>query len=223
MIPRYPSENDRLVLGKYMATRAGVIKTAVLFLAAVFCWQLSEKGAFPAVVASHAKRYQGHEEVRLHKQPIPTPPDFAVMYFHQGLRYYDLGHLQEAIAAFAEAAEVKPDYAVAYFGLGTAYSRLEIWDNAMASFRMAVEIDPYYAEAYLGLGIAYSILGLSSEAIHALRMAVQIKPGYGQAHYALALGYLMLSDRASALKQYGILKSLDPNLADQLIHLIKEK
>ena len=218
MIRRYASENDFPVHGKHMATRSGVIKIAILFFSAFFCWQLSGMEALPAIGDSHAKRYQGREEVRLYKQPIPTPPDFAVMYFHQGLRYYDLGDWQKAIAAFAEAAEVKPDYAVAYFGLGTAYSRLEIWDDAMA-----VEIDPYYAEAYLGLGIAYSILGFSSEAINALRMAVEIKPGYGQAHYALALGYLMLSDEAAALEQYGILKSLDPNLADQLIHLIKNK
>ena len=83
----------------------------------------------------------------------------------------------------------------------------------MGSFKKAIEIDPDYAEGYLGLGIAYGILGFNSEAISALRMAIRIKPGYVQAHYALALGYLLQSDKASALKEYGILKSLDPTLA----------
>ena len=206
---------------KHATSHLGVTRAVILLLVAVFAWQFLGVEAFSSVSTSSARKYQISEEARIDKPPVPAPPDFAVEYFHQGLRYYDLGRWEEAITAFKEATVIKPDYAVAYFGLGTAYSRLEIWEKAVASFRRAVEIDPYYAEGYLGLGIAYGILGFNSEAVSALRMATRIKPGYVQAHYALALGYLLLSDKASAMKEYGILKTLDPDLADQLIRLIQ--
>ncbi len=222
MIRLYKPRSDLTAYGKYVTSYLGVTRVVVLFLVVAFVWPFSVTEAFSAVVTSPAKKYQVRENASIDKPPVPAPPDFAVEYFNRGLRYYDLGRWQEAIEAFTEATVIKPDYAVAYFGLGTAYSRLETWEKAVASFKRAIEIDPGYAEGYLGLGIAYGILGFNSEAISALRMAIRIRPGYVQAHYALALGYLLLSDKASALKEYGILKTLDPNLADQLIRYIKK-
>jgi len=222
MIRLYKPRSGLTAYGKYVTSYLGVTRAVVLFLAVAFVWPFSGTEAFSAVVTSPVNKFQVREKASIDKPPVPAPPDFAVEYFNRGLRYYDLGRWQEAIAAFTEATVIKPDYAVAYFGLGTAYSRLETWEKAVASFKRAIEIDPGYAEGYLGLGIAYGILGFNSEAISALRMAIRIRPGYVQAHYALALGYLLLSDKASALKEYGILKTLDPNLADQLIRYIKK-
>ena len=222
MTSLYQAKNSIVAEAKHARSYLWTTKAAVVLLVAVFTWHCLGVEAFSSVAAFRARKYYLEEEARADKPPVPTPPDFAVEYFQQGLRYYDLGRWAEAIAAFKEATVIKPDYAVAYFGLGTAYSRLEIWENAVASFKKAVEIDPYYAEGYLGLGIAYGILGFNSEAVSALRMATRIKPGYVQAHYALALGYLLISDEESALKEYGILKSLDPDLAAQLFRLIRQ-
>ena len=222
MTPPYQARNRSAANGKHRRLYSSISKVAALSFLVLCASHLSNIEAFCAVVSYPAERHLIQEDTRLHKPSTPTPSEFAVKYFHQGLKYYNLGRWQEAIVAFKEATAIKPDFAVAYFGLGTAYSRIEIWDRAITSFKKAVEIDPDYAEGYMGLGIAYGILGFNSEAIAALKMATQIKPGYGQAHYALALGYLLLSDKASALKEYGILKTLDPNLADQLIRLIKD-
>lgn len=222
MILTNKNRNRSAANGKHRRLYSAIAKVAALSFLIIYASHLSNMEAFCSVVSYPAERHLIQEDTSLLKPSTPTPSEFAVKYFHQGLKYYNLGRWQEAIMAFREATAIKPDYAVAYFGLGTAYSRLEIWDRAVTSFKKAVEIDPDYAEGYLGLGIAYGILGFNSEAIAALRMATQIKPGYGQAHYALALGYLLLSDKASALKEYGILKTLDPNLADQLIRLIKD-
>ncbi len=222
MIPKYRARYRSAANGKHGRLYLATAKVAALSLLVLYACQLSGMEAYCAVVSQPAKKPLIQEDARLYKPSTPTPSEFAVKCFHQGLKYYNLGRWPEAIVAFKEATDIKPDYAVAYFGLGTAYSRLDIWDRAVTSFKKAVEIDPDYAEGYLGLGIAYGILGFNSEAIAALRMATRIKPGYGQAHYALALGYLLLSDKASALKEYGILKTLDPNLADQLIRLMKE-
>jgi len=72
----------------------------------------------------------------------------------------------------------------------------------------------------LGLGVAYVILGRSNEAVEACKKAIRIRPGYAKAHFALALNYLMLGDSESALREYETLKTLDKDLANQLIHLI---
>ena len=140
----------------------------------------------------------------------------------RGFTYYDQGRWQEAIKAFERAAQVEPEYQLAYFALGITYSRLEFWEKALASFAKAVALSPHHAESYLGLGVAYTVLGRNNDALEVCSKAIKIKPEYAQAHYALALIYLKLGDKASALEEWGVLKKLDPTLADEVIRLIGE-
>jgi len=174
-----------------------------------------------AAIPSAAPR-QYSENVTFSSQPTPGVSDLATVYFYFGLKYYDLGRWQQAIFTLKEALEIKPDCEVTYFILGITYSRLEIWEQALVSFIKAIELKPDYVEAYLGLGITYDMLGWGKKAVKALIKAIQIKPNYAQAHYALALNYLKQGDKKAALEEHGILKSLDPDLANHLIHLINK-
>ena len=191
-----------------------ILSTVILVLLAMV-----EK-PFGEVASPPVNKQQVQEELRIGRQTVPAMPDLAGVYYNQGLRHYDLGQWQEAVAAFQEAIGLRPDSEVTYFSLGIAYSRLEIWEEALDSFTRAVEIDPNYVEAYVGIGIAFSMLGWDKVALQALKKAIRIKPEYAQAHYALALSYLKLGDKNSALKIHGILKTLDQNLADDLIRMI---
>jgi tetratricopeptide (TPR) repeat protein len=47
-----------------------------------------------------------------------------------------------------------------------------------------------------------------------------LKPDFGRAYYNLALAYLSLNDRDSALEQYNLLKTIDPDRADKLYNVI---
>ena len=201
-------------------SRSVFTKVVFLLSVALFVWLAAAEESSGEIVSPPVDNHQIHEELETDKQPAPNMPDLASIYFHQGLRHYDLGEWREAIIAFRESIGIKPDSEVTYFSMGIAYSRLEIWEEALASFTRAVEIDPHYAEAYLGIGIAFSMLGWDNVAIQALEKATRIKPEYAHAHYALALSYLKVGDKKSALKQHGILETLDQNLADQLIRLI---
>ena len=201
-------------------SRSVFTKVVSLLSVVVLVWLAAVKESSAEVVSPPVNKHQIQEELGTDKQAAPTLPDLAGIYFHQGLRHYDLGEWREAIIAFKEALGLKPDSEVTYFSLGIAYSRLEIWEEALASFTRAVEIDPYYAEAYLGIGIAFSMLGWDNVAIQALEKATRIKPEYAHAHYALALSYLKVGDKKSALKEHGILETLDQNLANELIRLI---
>jgi len=195
-------------------------KIVVLFSVVIFVLLAVVEEPFGEVALPPVNKHQIQEELETGKRPIPDMLDLAGVYFYQGLRHYDLGQWEEAIVAFKEAIGIRPDSEVTYFSLGIAYSRLEIWEEALASFTRAAEIDPDYAEAYLGIGIAFSMLGWDKVALQALKKAIRIKPKYAQAHYALGLSYLKLGDKTSAKKELGILKSLDQNLADELIRMI---
>ena len=47
--------------------------------------------------------------------------------------------------------------------------------------------------------------------IEELKQAIRINPDFADAHFNLGLAYVLSNDRASALEQYEILKSLDPD------------
>ncbi len=58
------------------------------------------------------------------------------------------------------------------------------------------------------------------EAIEACKQAIRINPDNAEAHFALGAAYAFLNDRVSALEQYKILKSLDPERANKLFNRI---
>ena len=205
---------------KHISWQLVVTKILLFFLMAVFCWQCLVIASFATVGVSPAKRQQISEEIIPEDHRPSVQSHSATTYYSLGLRYHDLGHWYKAIEAFKKAAAIKPDYELAYFGLGIAYSQLETWEDALTSFRKVVELSPDYAAAYLGLGIAYTMLGRNTDAVKVCRQAIRIKPGYAQAHYALGLNYLLLGDRSSAHKELSILKTLDQDLATELIDLI---
>ena len=67
--------------------------------------------------------------------------------------------------------------------------------------------------AHNNLGLVYIISGkwvASKEAIESFKQAIRINPDFADAHFNLGLAYVLSNDRASALEQYEILKSLDP-------------
>ena len=72
------------------------------------------------------------------------------------------------------------------------------------------------AIAYNNLGIALARQGKIQEAIAHHHEALRIKPNLPEAHYSLGLAYLMIGNRESALEEYRILKTINPNLANTL-------
>ena len=65
----------------------------------------------------------------------------------------DQGKLDEAIACYRRALELKPDYAVAHNNLGNALKDQGKLDEAAACYRRALELKPDYAAAHNNLGM----------------------------------------------------------------------
>jgi tetratricopeptide (TPR) repeat protein len=162
------------------------------------------------------------DAIEAYKQAIRIRPDYAEAYYNLGIAYGKLGRWQDAAEAFTQAVKIKPDYILAYNNLGVAYNSLGRSDDAIETFRQTIKIKPDYVEGYYNLGRVLGNLNRWKEAIDAYKQAIRIRPDYANAHLALGLTYLLSGDKDSALAEYKILKSLNPQFADKLLNQINK-
>ena len=74
----------------------------------------------------------------------------------------------------------------------------------------------------MSLGEAYSQMGRYEEAVEVYKHVIEIDADMAQAHYRLAKTYLKMGDKDLALEEYEILKTLDEELANELLGLLQE-
>ncbi|MDH5405514.1 MAG: sulfatase-like hydrolase/transferase [Candidatus Aminicenantes bacterium] len=148
---------------------------------------------------------------------VQPEPD-AAAHSQLGLCYLQNGMLQQAEQELKRALEFNPKILEAHFNLGLVYKRLARYTEAIEAFKEVIRIKPDFADAYFHLGLAHGSLGRYNEEMEAMKSVVRIKPDYADAHYILALHYIRLGDRASALEEHEILKTLNPALANKLFN-----
>jgi tetratricopeptide (TPR) repeat protein len=137
-----------------------------------------------------------------------------------GLSYKEQVEYKEAEDAFKKAIQINPEDAEAYNNLGRLYFKSGRYEEAIDYFEQALSRQPHGTGIYRNLGAANAQLGRYSEAVDVLQKAVRIDPADADAHLDLGKVYLMMEDRDSALKQYNILKELNPDQAAYLLNLI---
>ena len=121
-----------------------------------------------------------------------------------------------------EEVRKNPDDAEVHNNLGKAYFDSGKWKKAIESYKQVIRIDPDDAKAHANLGLAYDESGKHQEAIESHKQAIKINPDDALAHFNLGLAYVDINDRDSALEQYEILKSLDTEMANELLKVINE-
>jgi tetratricopeptide (TPR) repeat protein len=128
---------------------------------------------------------------------------------------------KEAIESYKQSIRIDPDLAGVHTNLGVAYGSLGMYKEAIESFQQSIRINPDYAEVHTNLGVTYGKSGMYKEAFEAYKQAIRINPDDALAHFNLGITYaIFLNDRDSALEQYKILKSLDPEKANELYNMI---
>jgi tetratricopeptide (TPR) repeat protein len=95
------------------------------------------------------------------------------------------GRLDEAIAHFRRAVEIRPDYAEAHNGLGVALLRKGQVDEAITHLQRALEIQPNRAEDHNNLAGVLWQRGRVQEAIMHYQRSLAIRPDYALAHHNL--------------------------------------
>ncbi len=94
--------------------------------------------------------------------------------------------------------------------------------ESIEEFKQAIKIDPDYAKAHKTLAYVYTNFYMYKEAIEVLKVAIERDPEHAMSYYNLGILYNSSNDKDSALEQHEILNSLDFDLSDQLLGLIRK-
>lgn len=171
--------------------------------------------------AYQAKGYLD-KAVENYDKALELNPNYADAYYNLGETRIGLGRYDKALESFNQAIKIKPDYAEAHYKIGFVYSKLGRSLEEIESYKQAVRIKPDFADAHYNLGVACGVLGRYQESINSFKQAVRIKPDFADAHFNLGVTYLITGDKALAVQEYEILKTLDNQKADQLYNLIRQ-
>jgi len=160
--------------------------------------------------------------IREHTEAIRLNPDYQEAYFNLGIAYEKSGMYQKAIETFEKAIRLKPDDAKSHNNLAVIFFKSGKLKEAIDSFKQAIRIKPDYPEAYYNLGVSYCQMNMNRDAIDAFKESIRMNPDLPKAHFGLGLLYTT-QDAALALKEYEILKKLDPRGADVLHKIIETR
>ncbi|MDY0000457.1 MAG: tetratricopeptide repeat protein [Polyangia bacterium] len=130
-----------------------------------------------------------------------APSQVAKTHLGAGARQLQAGHLDQAEAHFAVAAEYSPRAAQAYNGLGLVALARGERGRAAALFQRAVHLDGDLAEARNNLGVLWLSRGRAAEAAGHFRAALDVDPGYHQARFNLSRALHEMGDLPGARQE----------------------
>jgi len=145
--------NRRWVLGGLSAT---------ILVALIFC------------ARTQTSYWQNNESLWTHT--LACTSDNVVGHNALGNALLKKGSVDEAIAHFQKALQIKPNSAGTHNNLGSALLQKGSVDEAIAHFQKALQIKPDDAEAQNNLAVALFEKGNMDEAIAHFQKALQIKP-----------------------------------------------
>jgi TonB family protein len=127
------------------------------------------------------------------KQKLVGNSDDSLTHYQIAELYSRIGRLQDSVAAYQQAVQLKPDFAAAYYRLGWAYSNLRQYDKALEAHQQALSfafIESFNltvsrAEAQFAIGWNYYYLKRYDEAIAAYQNTLQFDSGYEDALYEI--------------------------------------
>lgn len=121
-----------------------------------------------------------------------------------------------------QVVKADTDNVDAYRFIASYYMEAGCTEKAVDALRQVVRLEPNDAHARVILGDAYWECGRHEEAMAAYKQAIDLHVDGAQAHYHLAEAYIKMGDEDSALQEYEILKTLDEELANELLGLIRQ-
>jgi tetratricopeptide (TPR) repeat protein len=160
--------------------------------------------------------------IREHNEAIRLKPDYQEAYYNLGIAYIKSDKIQMAGETFEKAIRLKPDDEKSYNNLAFTLFKSGKLKEAVEVYKQAILIKPDDPETYYNLGAVYFQTKMYADAIEALKQCIRLKPDIPEVHFRLGVLYSM-QDTASALKEYEILKKLDPDGANELYKIIQTR
>ncbi len=118
---------------------------------------------------------------------LAEAPDTAIAHHNVGRRLEKAGRVDEAIAHYRRAVEIRPDYAIAWNSLGLALARKGDAADGEQALRKALTLKPGYWEALANLGLALASEKRYDEAEAELEQAIALNPQLPSLRQNLAL------------------------------------
>lgn len=128
-----------------------------------------------------------------------------------------VGRPKQAIESYQIAIKLEANNPDAHYFLGASLFDAGDTKSALTQFQQTVAICPDFVAAHAFMGIIYSQQGNYQEAVTPLKKALEINPKDRASHLFLGTAYIYLNDRPAAVKEYEALKSLDEQIAHNLL------
>jgi tetratricopeptide (TPR) repeat protein len=140
--------------------------------------------------------------------------DNAVAHYNLGNDLLQKGRVDEAIAQYQKALQIKPDKEEACNNLGNALLQKGSVDEAIAYSQKTLQINPEFAEAHYNLANALLQKGSVNEAIAHFQTALQINPDYADAHNNLGYALIQNGSVDKAIAHFQKALQINPDYAD---------
>lgn len=118
-----------------------------------------------------------------------APYEKAAIYFDLGNRHQQKGDLNQAVACYYKALDIRPGFVGAYNNLGIAFSRMGSNHEAIDCYLTAIKLKPDFAQAYDNLGNLFFDSGAIDKAIACYRKAIDLDRDFAHAYYNLGNAY----------------------------------
>jgi protein O-mannosyl-transferase len=124
------------------------------------------------------------------------------------------GLIDEGIAEYQTALELRPTFDVVHNDLGLALAKRGRFDEAIVHHRKALEVDPDSPGGHNGLALALAGRGQLDEAIVHYKRAIELNPDFAEAYYNLGsvLAGRRQFDEAIAMYEHAV--QINPNNAE---------
>ena len=135
-------------------------------------------------------------------------------FVHRGVKFFNLGNMEAAIAAYLEALEINPNDGDTYYKLGRALAQQDNFEIAVKCYRQAIRIKPNDVEIHFQLANALKHLEKNEEAIDAYLNVIALQPMHPQAYNNMAVAEHALGRYDDAVMHYQKALEIDSNAAD---------
>ncbi|HEX8283674.1 MAG TPA: tetratricopeptide repeat-containing serine protease family protein [Pyrinomonadaceae bacterium] len=167
-----------------------------------------------------AEKLIGFDELAERTRDAQRPDSISDWWYRNGLNSLWLGNYDSALGYFETAVNKNPQRADAWIQVGFCKVKQGKNQDAIRAFEQALKLRPNSYEALNKLGDAYYYAGNYYKALDAYKRAVSSRPDLAEGHYNLGAVHLELGDRAQALAQAHLLKTLDAALYQKLLREI---
>ncbi len=150
---------------------------------------------------------------------ITRNPDCWLAHNNLGSVLFQKGNVEEGIAHFQKALQIKPDFAEAHNNLGLALFQKGSVDEGIAQYQKALQVNPDSVEAHNNLGLALFQKGKVGEAIAHYQRALEINPDFTEAHYNLGNALLQKGKVDEAIAHYQKALQITPGYAGAQVNL----